>query len=84
MPYCHIWYNDTKNPVVSQVSVFEKADARIGGYPNPEKRLLDAYHLSCVVPKNEQHRTPISVSLLRTECPRDESASNNLRIYFKR
>ena len=36
MPFCHIWYNDTKVPVVSQVSEFGKVDARLGGYPNPE------------------------------------------------
>ena len=84
MPFCHIWYNDTKVPVVSQVSEFGKVDARLGGYPNPEKRLLDAYLLSCVVPKDVQHWNPVSVSLLRTECPEDESASNNLRIYSKR
>ena len=84
MPFCHIWYNDTHAPVVSQVNGFGKVDARLGGYPNPEKRLLDSYLLSCDVPEAARHRIPVSVSLLTTECPGDEAASNNLRIFSKK
>ena len=63
---------------MSQVNGFGKVDARLGGYPNPEKRLLDSYLLSCDVPEAARHRIPVSVSLLTTECPGDEAASNNL------
>ena len=69
---------------MSQVRGFGKVDSRLGGYPNPEKRLLDAFLLSCEVPEAARHRVPVSVSLLTTECPEDEAASNNLRIFSKK
>ena len=81
MPFWHIWYNDTQAPLVSQVSGFGKVDARLGGYPNPEKRLLDTYLLSCEVPEAARHGVPVSVSLLTAKCPGDKAASNNLRIF---
>ena len=84
MPFCHIWYNDTQAPVVSQVNGFGKVDARLGSYPNPEKRLLDSYLLSCNLPEAARHRLPVSVSLLTSECPGDEAASNNLKIFSKK
>ena len=84
MPFCHIWYNHTQAPIVSKVSGFGKVDARLGGYPNPEKRLLDAYLLSGEVPEAVRHRLPVSVSLLTTKCPGNKAASNNLRIFSKK
>ena len=71
----------TTTHAVSQVNGFGKVDARLGGYPNPEKRLLDSYLLSCDVPEAARHRIPVSVSLLTSECPGDEAASNNLKIF---
>ena len=68
---------------MSQVDGFGKVDARLGGYPSPQKRLLDSYLLSCDVPEAARHRLPVSVSLLTTECPVDEAASNNLKIFSK-
>ena len=39
VPYCHIWYNDSLAPVVSEVSELEKADPRVGGRVNSQPKL---------------------------------------------
>ena len=57
----------------------------MGGYPHEGEKanLLDAYLLSCKF-EFQEDRIPISVSLLGSKCPKDERASNNLRIHFHR
>ena len=86
LPYCHIWYNDSAAPVVSQVSWVEEAGYPMGGYPHvgDKENLLDAFLLSCKALEAREDRIPVSVSLLQSECPKTQTASNNLRINYER
>ena len=86
LPFCHIWYNDSKAPVVSQVSEFGAAGFPLGGYPHDgdKENLLDAFLLSCRALESKQDRIPVSVSLVQSKCPKTETASNNLRISYLR
>ena len=86
LPFCHIWYNDSVYPVVSQVSEFGEAGYPLGEYPHEgdKENLLDAFLLSCKALEAREDRIPVSVSLLQSECPLSETASNNLRIYNER
>ena len=77
LPYCHIWYNDSAAPVVSQVSWVGEAGYPMGGYPHvgDKENLLDAFLLSCKALEAREDRIPISVSLLQSECPKTHTAS---------
>ena len=86
MPFCHIWYNDSAAPVVSQVSEVGEAGYPLGGYPHvgDKENLLDAFLFSCRALEAREDRIPVSVSLLQSECPETETATNNLRIHYQR
>ena len=72
--------------MVSQVSQVIDAGYPFRGYPHDgdKENLLDAFLLSCHALEAREDRIPVSVSLLQSECPEIEAASNNLRIHYKR
>ena len=72
--------------MVSQVTQFGEAGYPLGGYPHDgdKENLLDAFLLSCKALEASEDRIPVSVSLLQSECPVSETASNNLRISYQR
>ena len=51
-------------------------------YPHEgdKARLVDPALLSCPLPASHSARVPESVTLMQTECPQSEMASNSLRI----
>ena len=81
-PFCHIWYTESKVPVVSRVTKFERAGGIIGGFQSGKKKFLRPYLLGCKTPNTHRHRTPISVSMVATKCSRGLVPSNNLRVNF--
>ena len=84
MPFCHIWYKDSKAPIVSRVTKFEKAGAGYGWPRNKERRegLLNPFLMGCRPPATHRHLVPESVSLVDRRCHRDKVPSNNLRVNF--
>ena len=72
--------------MVSQVSEVGEAGYPFGDYPHEgeKENLLDAFLFSCKALEASEDRIPVSVSLLQSECPKTETASNNLRIYYQR
>ena len=73
LPYCHIWYNNTKIPVVSPVTQY-KEFGRGGDFLKP--RIL-----GCYPPDSMKHLVPMSVSLVETACP-GSKPTNNLRVFY--
>ena len=73
LPYCHIWYNNTKIPVVSPVTQY-KVFGKGGDFPKP-------HILGCYPPDSMKHLVPMSVSLVETACP-GSKPTNNLRVFF--
>ena len=84
LPFCHIWYKDSRSPVVSRVTKFEKAGAGYGWPRNKDRRegLLNTFLLGCRPPASHRHLVPGSVSLVDRRCPGEKAASNNLRVNF--
>ena len=72
--------------MVSQVSEVGEAGYPFGDYPHEEDKenLLDAFLFSCKALGSREDRIPVSVSILQSECPKTETASNNLRINYQR
>ena len=60
------------------------------GYPfdgwagEGQETILNAYMLSCPALEAREDRTPVSVSLVHTECQQGVKPSNNLRILNRR
>ena len=86
LPFCHIWYKDSRAPVVSRVTRFEKAGAGYGWPQNEDRRagLLNPFLLGCRPPASHRHLVPGSVSLVDRRCPGEKAPSNNLRVNFNK
>ena len=78
-PFCHIWYKNLNNPVVSPVIEYQE----IGLRKEHKRGNLYPYILGCYPPDSMKHIVPMSVSLVDTRCPKNKP-SNNLRVYFEK
>ena len=73
-PYCQIWFNDTKEPVISKVEYINKVSR--GGstikYTKP-------FFFACPLPLYYSKKVPTSVSLVKSNC---SLATNNLKVNY--
>ena len=69
---------------IFKININDKVGYPFGGWAGEDKpNLLNSFMLSCRALEAEQHRPPMSVSLMQVECSQGEAPSNNLRIFNK-
>lgn len=77
--FCHLWFNNTHEPVISKVLEYKYIWYRKWG--NYKAGIFQPYMLACQLPKSHWKLEPISVSVVEHVC---DTATNNLRVIYNK
>merc|ERR1719264_27993 len=77
--HCQLWFNGTREPVISKVLEYKYIWYRKWG--NYKPGIFQPYMLACQLPKTHWDKVPLSVSIVENVC---DTATNNLRVIYNK